>query len=173
MVWYFAYGSNMQSATLRGRRSIEYRSAVPARLAGWRLVIDKPSLLRDGNTFANIVPDESASVCGVSFEISEEDMAHIDLTEGVLLGNYQRVVVTVEPLRPQHPPQTAFTLTSENRHHEARPSPRYMSLLIDGALEHGLPTEHVEFLRTIPVVEEPEQAKEMRAMIDEFMRKRS
>ena len=36
-VWYFAYGSNMQSATLRGRRGIAYRRALPARVPGWRV----------------------------------------------------------------------------------------------------------------------------------------
>ena len=41
-VWYFAYGSNMQSATLRGRRGIAYRRALPARVSGWRVVFDKP-----------------------------------------------------------------------------------------------------------------------------------
>jgi ribosomal protein S12 methylthiotransferase accessory factor YcaO len=41
IIWYFAYGSNMQSATLRGRRGIEYRRALPGRLDWWRRVLDK------------------------------------------------------------------------------------------------------------------------------------
>ena len=39
-VWYFAYGSNMQGATLRGRRGIAWSRAVPARVANWRFVCD-------------------------------------------------------------------------------------------------------------------------------------
>src|SRR6266571_8462260 len=41
-VWYFAYGSNMQRATLCGRRGIEPLRALAARAAGWRLALDKP-----------------------------------------------------------------------------------------------------------------------------------
>ncbi len=173
MLWYFAYGSNMQSATLRGRRGVEYARAVPARLLGWRLVVDKPSLIGDGNTFANVVRDPGAAVCGVSFEISEDDMAHIDLTEGVLLGNYERVAVTVEPLANGHAAHPAFTLTSTKQHPETRPSQRYMRLLIEGAIEHGLPLEYIEFLRTIPTVGELEYTQEMHAMVDDFLRRRS
>jgi len=64
-VWYFAYGSNMQIATFRGRRGIAYRRAVPARLAGWRLVLDKPPLVPVGHAFANVVPDPAGAVVGV------------------------------------------------------------------------------------------------------------
>jgi hypothetical protein len=56
-VWYFAYGSNMETATLRGRRGIEPLCALGARAAGWRLVFDKPPLVPVGEAFANIVPD--------------------------------------------------------------------------------------------------------------------
>jgi hypothetical protein len=41
-MWYFAYGSNMESGTLRGRRGIPFRRAVAARAPGWRVVFDKP-----------------------------------------------------------------------------------------------------------------------------------
>jgi len=172
-VWYFAYGSNMQSATLRGRRGVDYRDAVPARLRDWRLVLDKPSLVRDGNTFANIVPEPGSVVCGVSFAVSEDDMAHIDLTEGVLIGNYERIPVTVEPLREDRDAHTAFTLTSDRRHTETRPSPRYMSLLIEGAHEHGLPTDYIASLRAIRTVDESAHSKEMRTLIDSFLRRPS
>ena len=51
--WYFAYGSNMQTATFRGRRGIEFRRALPARVPGWRLVLDQPPLLPIGEGFAS------------------------------------------------------------------------------------------------------------------------
>jgi len=47
-IWYFAYGSNMQAATFRGRRGIEPLRALAARLPGWRLVLDKPPLVPVG-----------------------------------------------------------------------------------------------------------------------------
>ncbi len=93
MVWYFAYGSNMQTATLCGRRGITVARALPARLADWRLVFDKPSLLPGGHGFANIVPEPAAAVLGVLYEVDESDLAHIELTEGVLINNYAAVTV--------------------------------------------------------------------------------
>jgi hypothetical protein len=59
MPWYFAYGSNMQSATLRGRRGVGYARALPARVPGWRLVLDKPPLISVGHG-ANIAPIPTA-----------------------------------------------------------------------------------------------------------------
>src|SRR5262245_36196024 len=89
----------MQTATLRGRRGIAYRRAVPARVRGWRLVLDKPGLIAlQGQTFANIVPEVTACVLGVCFEMSPDDLAHVELTEGVKIENYRRAMVAVEPL---------------------------------------------------------------------------
>jgi hypothetical protein len=80
--WYFAYGSNMQTATFCGRRGIEFERAVAARAPGWRLVFDKPSLLPIGEGFANIVPDPHGEVVGVAYLVSLDSLDTIDLTEG-------------------------------------------------------------------------------------------
>src|SRR5262249_30111083 len=67
LVWYFAYGSNMQPATFTGRRGITAARAVAARLAGWRLVFDKPPLLPVGHGMANVVEEAGAEVFGVAY----------------------------------------------------------------------------------------------------------
>src|SRR5262245_4315526 len=87
MPWYFAYGSNMETATFRGRRGIQCSRALAARLSGWRVVFDKPPLLPVGEAYANLVPDAAAEAFGVLYEIADDDLAHLDLTEGVLVGN--------------------------------------------------------------------------------------
>jgi gamma-glutamylcyclotransferase len=174
IVWYFAYGSNMQSATLRGRRGIAYRRALPGRLEGWRLVLDKPALIPVGGAFANIIPDPTAAVHGVLFEITEDDLAHLDLTEGVLLGNYERVPVTVQPLTPPDAEViVAYTLTSERRDPNQLPTQRYMRLLIEGAEEHGLPEEYIARLRSVPAGEETPAAAEFRPLMDQVLRRPS
>ena len=169
-LWYLAYGSNMQSATFRGRRGITWTQALVARLANWRLVLDKPPLIPlGGNGFATIVPENGAAVLGVAYEIGRDDLAHVDLTEGVLIGNYRRVEVEIAPLATSTPLR-AFTLISERRDPSLRPSPQYMALLIEGALEHGLPHEYVEFLRGIPTHEESEQARAARGVLDDALK---
>jgi gamma-glutamylcyclotransferase len=169
-VWYFAYGSNMQSATLRGRRGIEFRRAVPGRAAGWRLVFDKPPIVPIGEAFANIVPDATAHVLGVAYEVSEEDLQRIELTEGVLVGNYDRVAIQVEALPQPTLSLTAFSLTSDHRDPSLQPSTRYMELVITGATEHGLPAEYIDSLRAVPANPPTPRALLFRALMDEFLR---
>ncbi|MBI3784133.1 MAG: gamma-glutamylcyclotransferase [Deltaproteobacteria bacterium] len=163
----------MQSATLRGRRGIEYRRALPGRAVGWRLVLDKPSLLGVAGAYANLIEDPSSVAYGVLFDVSEDDLAHIELTEGVLIDNYHRVIVPVEPLASAGEAVHAFSLSSDRRDPDSKPTSRYMGLLIEGALEHRLPPKHIEFLRNIPTCEEPIESLEMRAAIDNFMRRES
>ncbi len=171
-VWYFAYGSNMQTATLRGRRGIGFHRALPARISGWRLVFDKPPLIAIGESFANIIPDPAAHVLGVAYEVSAEDLEHIELTEGVRLGNYVRASVAAQPLSAVPEPLPAFTLTSEQRDPNLQPSTRYMELVIDGAIEHGLPHEYVQWLRMVPANPPSAEAVRFRTLMDEALRAR-
>ena len=170
-VWYFAYGSNMESATLRGRRGVSWRRALPARAAGWRIVFDKPPLVSVGHAFANLVADPASEVLGVAYEVSAADLDHIELTEGVRIGNYARVDVAVVPLAEPGAAVVAATLVSERRDPTLRPSDRYMACLIAGAEEHGLPPEWIAFLRAIPARPESEEATRWRPVIDAAFRR--
>lgn len=171
LVWYFAYGSNMQPATFGGRRGVVPTRAVAARLAGWQLVFDKPAILPMGQGMANVVAVAGAEVLGVAYEVTADDLAHIELTEGVLIDNYRRVVVEVTPLDGSGPPFAAFTLASDRRDESLRPSRRYMALLVEGAETHGLPSAYVEWLRYHPAVDESPESLAVRAMIDRAMKK--
>lgn len=173
-MWYFAYGSNMQSDTLRGRRGIMAARAVAVRVPGWRVVFDKPPLFPIGESFANIVPEAGAVALGVAFAVSDDDLAHLELSEGVVLGNYRRVELPVEPLAPCHAaPEVALSLASDRRDPGLRPSTRYMALLIAGALEHGLPADYVEILRAVPAIEPSAAARALRPLVDAALRRRT
>ncbi len=169
--WYFAYGSNMEPATFRGRRGIEYAHALPARARGWRLVFDKPPLVSIGESYANIIAEPASDVLGVLYAIDANGLAHLDLSEGVLIGNYQRISLAVTPLTGE-PPVDAFTLVSEKRVQGLLPSKRYMACLINGALEHGLPEKYVAFLRSLPANPETDAAREFRPFINQALRRR-
>jgi hypothetical protein len=148
-VWYFAYGSNMQPATFAGRRGIVPSRSRPARAPGWRLVLDKPPLVPIAESFANLIADAEAETFGVLYEITSDDLAHIDLTEGVLIDNYRRIEIVTLALDGGEP-TPAFTLTTGAQAPELRPSDRYMALLIEGAETHGLPAEWIAMLRAVP-----------------------
>jgi hypothetical protein len=172
VIWYFAYGSNMQRDTFCGRRGIECLRAVPVRVPGWRVVFDKPPLLPIGESFANLVPDADAEALGVAYAVTDDDLAHIELTEGVAIGNYRRVTLAVEPLaHVPDPPREASSLSSERRAPELRPSTRYMGLIIAGAIEHGLPEPWLDFLRAVPAGAESALAGATRPMLDAFLRR--
>lgn len=171
-VWYFAYGSNMESATLRCRRGIEYTRAEAARAPGWRLVLDKPPIVSIGGAFANIVPDPAGEVLGVAFEVTLEELEHIELTEGVRIGNYRHVDLTVTRLAAPGETLRAASLASERSDPGLRPTRRYMDCLIAGATEHGLPASYLAFLRSVPAEEETTEARELRAQLDAAIRRR-
>lgn len=173
MIWYFAYGSNMQRDTFCGRRGVVCQRAVPVRVPGWRVVFDKPPLLPIGESFANLVPDPDAEALGVAYAIGPDDLAHVELTEGVAIGNYRRVRVPVEPLAAvADPPGEATSLSSDRRDPSLRPSERYMGLVIAGALEHGLPDAWLAFLRAVPAGPESLLASTTRPLVDAFLRRR-
>jgi len=167
--WYFAYGSNMQTATFCGRRGIDFTRAITVRAPGWRLVLDKPPLLPIGEAFANIIPDAQAEVLGVAYQVPIAALHTIDLTEGVLIGNYERRAVAVEALNGDAEPVEAFTLLSHRRDARLRPSTRYMALLVEGAIEHGLPTPYVEYLRGVEACAESRTAAALRPLLDGAM----
>ena len=131
-VWYFAYGSNMQTTTFRDRRGVPFSRALPARVSGWRIVFDKPPVVPGGAAVANIVADPAAVVFGVLYEITPEDLAHVELTEGVLIGNYHRVEVKAESLGAAVLATTAASVASDLHDSTRVPSDRYMGCVIAG-----------------------------------------
>lgn len=169
---YFAYGSNMDVSTLRDRRGIAWTRATPALARGWRLHVDKPSLIGTGEGMATICPDAAAEVWGVLYEIATTDYEHLELTEGVKIDHYRRVEIDVLPRVWDSPVVTATTLASDEHDPAIRPSMRYMRLLIAGAAEHGLPSEWIDELRRIEALPDNPDHAELRQIIDSAMRRR-
>lgn len=145
--WYFAYGSNMQSATLRGRRRIEPLEARVGRLAGYGLCFDIPVGPGERGV-ANLCTNPDSTVWGVLFLLEPEQHSHLDRTEGVGAGLYRRVKVEVDASGQI---VIAETYISEIRDPVRRPSHRYRSLLIEGAREHGLPVAYLAALEEWPL----------------------
>lgn len=170
-VWYFAYGSNMETATLGGRRGIEFTRAHAARVAGWRLTIDKPGLVSIGESYANLIADPAGEVLGVVYNVNADGLERIGRSEGVPVGNYCFVDVDATPLSAARPPVVAATLVSEHRNPRLRPSRRYMARVIAGAEEHGLPAEYVAYLRSVPTGEESAASRALGRLLDRLLRR--
>ena len=76
---------------------------------------------------------------------SQPQAEHLDRTEGVPRGGYRRIPVSVivhggEKIE-------AFTYQSDKNSQGRKPSPRYIDLLIEGAVQHGLPAQYLDYLR--------------------------
>lgn len=173
-VLYFAYGSNMDTATLGGRRGVALGASGVGCARGWKLALDKPSLLGTGEGVATIVADPRAEVWGVLYEMSSHDFEHLSLTEGVRIDHYACVEIDVTATSPWSQEETllrAISFTSNHRDASLRPSRRYMDLLLRGAAEHGLPAEWIEMLKAVPADEETAESLALRPFVDAVLRK--
>lgn len=145
---YFAYGSNLRSARMR-ERVASSRLVGPARIAGYRLALDKRG--SDGSGKANLAPDAGASVWGVVWSIDVEHWARLDACE----PGYGRIDVEVWTPRRSLAVQTyrARILTDDPVAFDW-----YKRLILEGAREHRLPLEWLETLTALP--ERPDPRKQ-------------
>lgn len=144
-LWYFAYGSNMSPAIFLGRRDMHPLEMRPARLDGYRLCFTLPVGPGERGV-ANVERAVATHVWGVAYRIARAEGDHLDHTEGVLGGLYERVSVVVDADADR---LQAFTYRSPFASPGRKPSARYLGLLLDGARRHGLPREYIHGLETL------------------------
>ena len=136
----------------RGMCALETRTGW---LEDYRLLFDLPVGPGERGV-ANVEPATGVRTHGVLYLLTPADFDRLDWTEGVNLGLYTRLPVTVavgdgEPL-------AAFTYRSSRSSPGRKPSPRYMRLLLDGAAEHGLPPEYVQLLQSFELAVDEREA---------------
>lgn len=134
--FYFAYGSNMCGWHMAERiRSAKLIGV--ARLKDYIWCCNK--LGKDGTAKANLMDQESASVWGVLYSIKAKQWKRLDQIE----NGYQRIEIDVDC---QGEMRRAYTYQSSLITHHA-PSDLYMSLVIDGLLEHKMSADYVSEIR--------------------------
>jgi gamma-glutamylcyclotransferase len=149
---YFAYGSNLFS------RRIQAPNIAPSAVAidigfvqGRRFTFGKVS--RDGSGKCDIETTNNPNnrAYGVLYKINVKDKANLDAAEGLGIGysaaNIQIVTSTGTV--------TAATYVASYKEATLRPYQWYKAFVIAGALEHGLPAEYVEWLRTFEAQADP------------------
>ena len=91
-VWYFAYGSNMDSKRLEcriSRQNLEWKVGF---IQDYQLTFDK--LANDGSGYANIQPCQGEVVYGVLYRLTRKELKKLDRCEGVP-SHYTRKTVKV------------------------------------------------------------------------------
>lgn len=144
MRWYFAYGSNVSTATLVGRRGLAPSDSRPGTLAGYALTFDLPVGPGERGV-GNLRRDAGATVHGVVYLLNVADVERLDRTEGVPGGLYDKLDVTV--VTPAGDVD-AFTYVSPHRDPSRKPSLRYRDIILDGAREHGLASAWITHLES-------------------------
>jgi hypothetical protein len=145
---YFAYGSNMFTRRLTApRRAPSAAAEGTGFVVGRRLTFDKAS--RDGSGKCDIelaAPNER--VYGVLFKIAAAEEVALDHAEGLGRG-YRKENLEVITM---HGPVSAIAYVATAKEPGRRPYDWYKAYVVAGAVEHGLPSVYIEWLRTFPAL---------------------
>jgi hypothetical protein len=99
VIWYFAYGSNMNPARLADQRlkerAVQMGPRIGGRLDGWRLVFNKIARAPEGAAAGNIVEAPGEAVHGTLNQMPDAGLAVLDIWEGVAGGHYERRTMPV------------------------------------------------------------------------------
>ena len=152
-IWYFAYGSNMVSAILKGQRKISPLRAVPAKIDDHVLKFSLLGVPYNEPAMANLEPlsvihgkVKPIAAHGVAFLISPQDFTQIIASEGGGI-TYRSTRVRATALDQPGNYVDAHTLVAKKPATLPRlPSERYKALLIEGARSHKLPFEYQQML---------------------------
>ncbi len=132
MPLYFAYGSNLKLERLTGRVG-EVGLAGIAALPDHRLSFAKRGT--DGSGKACCEAAAGERVWGALYELSDAQLAALDSFE----WGYSHAMVSVE--RAEGGAVAALTYHAERFTDEPVPFDWYKQLLVEGAREHGMPSE--------------------------------
>ena len=150
-IWYFAYGANMHEATFRIRRGIQPIERCSGSIKGYRLRFNLDGRPRGRSAPANLCPDPDAEVWGVLYRMTRRDLMRLDMTEGVPGRGYRHVEIQAEDCNGRV--IQAVTYLAQGKEVEGKPSPRYITLIREGARAHGLPKSYIRFLEAVEPAE--------------------
>ena len=159
-MWYFAYGSNLNSRAV-AEWCRHYGHKPPALKPGKSGVLDNYRLCFPifseywGGGIGDIVYDPGKYVAGALFDLSDGELSVLDQKVGRRLdaagkevGVYKRIEVKVAPLGKGEPVR-AVTYTGVNvEKYHIPPTQHYMELVIQGAYSFGLSMMWISYLQS-------------------------
>ncbi len=141
---YFAYGSNMLTERLRGRKRCPSARPVGMAVANdYRLYYFKES--KDGSGKATLVKCRGERAYGVLFKVSDKECAALDKAEDCGKG-YDRID-DFEVFRDAEKINArTYLATKQALDTTLTPYDWYRALVLAGAIQHGLPDSYIETL---------------------------
>ena len=141
---YFAYGSNL-SPTQLTKRCPGVRLRGIGKVSGYRLAFTRRSTGWGGGV-ADLLPGEG-DVWGALYSVTATDLESLDAYEGVP-DAYHRGVLQVA--RPGADVVDAWAYFVTRKVPDLLPSYAYWSVIVEGAVEVGLPADYISLLRAMP-----------------------
>jgi cation transport regulator ChaC len=146
-IWYFAYGANMHDSAFREWCGICPSECRPGRVRGYRLRFNLKGPTSGKTIYANLCADPATEVWGVLYKITRRDLVRLEVTEGVPWWRYRPLCLDAEDMTGTA--MRASTLMADGDGEDYSPSFRYLTLLRNGAREHGLPDHYIRFLEQL------------------------
>lgn len=157
---YFSYGSNMSSRRIRQRVPSANLIAV-ATLHGHELRFHKRSVDGSAKCDAYATGEDTHSIIGVMFDITESEKPMLDTYEGLGHGYEQKVVEVVTSSGHIIDAMTYYALTIDP---VLKPYHWYKQHVLRGAMEHDLPGEYTRRILGIDSIEDPDASRHEREM---------
>jgi cation transport regulator ChaC len=145
-VWYFAYGSNLWIEQKELRTSaIRTGNDRPriARLADFRFAFNKRG--SKGQVYANIMTCPGEHVIGVVYRCKPSTVETMSGFE----GGYERKTVVVVIDDNSSVEAITYVAMEKNVVDDTRPSDEYLTRIVNGAIQHGLPPEYIEKIKLL------------------------
>ncbi len=146
MVYYFAYGSNMDEMKMK-KRVGHYKIFGKGILDKYALLFNKPARDGNGEGFANVIPAKDSKVEGIIYEISEEGIKKLDLAEGVPSHYNNRIL----PILHNKKIIECNVYIATNPQDGLKPKKAYLEQLLNG--KKFLSTKYFNFLKNIETLD--------------------
>ncbi len=141
---YAAFGSNMDPARMSDRCPHSPLQGT-GWLTGWRLTFGGEEHGWDG-ALATIVEDPLEQVFAALYDVTDEDVAHLDALESADTGLYHKVRVRVSTMTGE---SLAWVYVLD-AYEGGLPSASYLGILADAAEAADAPVDYVAALRARP-----------------------
>jgi gamma-glutamylcyclotransferase (GGCT)/AIG2-like uncharacterized protein YtfP len=143
LVYYFAYGSNLNWPQMQ-RRCPSSCFICVAHLPNYQFGITRHSRLRQCGT-ANVFPAPGKEVWGAVYEVCDEDLNTLDRFE----DGYRRQILPVYAADNGHAPFNALVYVAELELDVPLPNAEYKRLILEGAKHWKLPVPYLSLLEEI------------------------
>eukprot|EP01041_Mallomonas_annulata_P006102 gene6102-12355_t len=157
-LYYFGVGSNMLKSKVTNRgvngTKIEIQNITPGYAPKHRLAFNMRGFPPLEPAMGGIEPCDESICHGALIELSPDDYQKLWVSEGGSQPRpgYDEVIVEIFPYGSTVPVKAIALRAGQHvrLNRDLCPSKRYMSILLDGALELGLEPAYIEKLRSIP-----------------------